>query len=330
MCEVKGVSAKNMSFDHLIVDFRNFAYRTLHVLNDKEVEYALTSIFDRLENICNKYNVKYENFHICLEGGNNWRYNIFPMYKGNRSYSSDLDSTVSDFIPALEHLVQYTKFSVWNGNNCEGDDIFGTLSRKLSLENPDAKIAIYSSDRDLLQLSTDKIYNIVPISGEGDVVLDSQLHIERYGYSQSDRIMIKALEGDPGDNIPGVYGVGKKLATKLAKSYKTIAEIKEVITNTPSRQDKERVADYKKRLKEVNELFTPKKFEAIKDNLNSLYISYIIGSIVLNSDIYKLDNKSFKDIDDFFDVVKKKLQLEHINKSIIYYINTDLFEIGDS
>ena len=51
------------------------------------------------------------------------------------------------------------------------------------------------------------------------IMMDRNKFIETYEVEPIRMIDLKALMGDPSDNIPGVQGIGEKTAIKLIKEY---------------------------------------------------------------------------------------------------------------
>lgn len=313
-------------FDHLIIDYKNLLYRALNFslnalkidvqaahpdINDKSDEFQelmaqeleksdiiifVEAVVRYIENIRVKYFLRRDQVHLGLEGRNNWRYEYYPDYKGNRKYGSVLDKKVFEYSRKIQELLSYSKYRVWNGRNCEGDDVFGTLSRRL-----DGNVAIYSSDRDLLQLSTDNVFNIVSMRGKEDVVLNRRDHIKKFGYEPSRRIFIKALEGDIGDNIPGVKNIGFKTALGLSDSFETIEDLKTFIETESFIRKGEKKKDYNARLKARCRSLTPKVAKTIYANLKDMLVSYIIGSIIIDADIYEIKSEEFESYRSFMD-----------------------------
>jgi DNA polymerase-1 len=102
----------------------------------------------------------------------------------------------------------------------EADDVIASLCTTFSAG--EAKIiGILSGDRDLLQLVSDTTTLIRPVKG-GEFKLETPatIHAE-YGIGPTQILDLKALAGDPGDNIPGVHGIGAKTAAKLIQSHGT-------------------------------------------------------------------------------------------------------------
>lgn len=101
----------------------------------------------------------------------------------------------------------------------EADDILGSLARQ-GEQNGDT-VLICTGDRDSLQLITDKVSVILAKTApQGAVyeIMDPAAIREKYGVTPREMIEVKALMGDPSDNIPGVPGIGEKALWPLSKS----------------------------------------------------------------------------------------------------------------
>ena len=59
-------------------------------------------------------------------------------------------------------------------------------------------------------------------------------------------IDLKALQGDPSDNIPGVKGIGEKTAIKLLQEYKTVEGIYENIESIKGANKQKLIEDKEK------------------------------------------------------------------------------------
>ncbi len=105
----------------------------------------------------------------------------------------------------------------------EADDIIGTLAIEASKE---MHVDIYSSDKDLLQLVSDKI--TVKLIKKGIAEIESitpKSFFAKYEIDHRLMIDLKALMGDSSDNIKGIPGVGEKTAIKLLKEYGSLENI---------------------------------------------------------------------------------------------------------
>jgi len=146
----------------------------------------------------------------------NKRY-IYPEYKANRgltrvtnwdSFESQQDE--SDAITEqLVRLIFYLKtlpVDLLSIDKIEADDVIGYISQKLTSE-----VTIMSSDRDYLQLVSDKVTIYSPTKKK---FYDHDLVLTEYGVSPNNFLTQKILLGDSGDNIPGVKGLGSKTMLK--------------------------------------------------------------------------------------------------------------------
>ena len=87
---------------------------------------------------------------------------------------------------------------------------------------------VVTGDRDTLQLLSDRISVMLITTSKGQTqttVYTPGKFREEYGFEPVKLIDLKALMGDPSDNIPGVEGIGKKTAAELVQKYGGISEI---------------------------------------------------------------------------------------------------------
>ncbi|KGA98721.1 5'-3' exonuclease [Alkalihalobacillus alcalophilus ATCC 27647 = CGMCC 1.3604] len=110
----------------------------------------------------------------------------------------------------------------------EADDIIGCLTQmwKKQFEAP---CAIYSNDRDLLQLINESTTQIIATKA-GEVHYSLADFEKDYQITPAQWIDVKALLGDKSDNIPGCAGVGEKSALPLIQTYQTVENLYEVLS----------------------------------------------------------------------------------------------------
>ncbi|MGY8865636.1 MAG: 5'-3' exonuclease [Methylophagaceae bacterium] len=110
----------------------------------------------------------------------------------------------------LRRLIEYLKFlpvktAIING--IEADDAISYVARELK-----HKSTIISSDKDFLQIVSDKISVYRPIE---KVLYTPSVIKEKYKILPENFIIYKTLLGDKSDNVDGVRGIGPKGVTKL-------------------------------------------------------------------------------------------------------------------
>lgn len=110
----------------------------------------------------------------------------------------------------------------------EADDVAGTIAAEAAKIG--VQVYLVTSDRDYLQLIDNDIKVLLTKKGVTNIKeMDIQAISEEYGIAPSQFVDLKALMGDPSDNIPGVGGVGEKTALKLIQEYGSLDTIYEKI-----------------------------------------------------------------------------------------------------
>jgi DNA polymerase I len=137
-----------------------------------------------------------------------FRKEMFPEYKAQRQ---EVDPALHEQIPILKEILEPMGVPVFEYDGFEADDLIGTLSKQAVDQG--IKTLILTGDADQLQLVDDDT-SLLMYTGFGDMkIYNPQAVVDRYDGLGPDFVAeIKALEGDPSDNIPGVPGVGKKSA----------------------------------------------------------------------------------------------------------------------
>ena len=145
----------------------------------------------------------------------NFRHDALETYKANRKPApTDL---VEQFPIARDFLKNFGIFQ-FEEEGFEGDDIAGTVAKLAEKNGYD--VTIYTSDRDFLQLVSDKVTVNIIRKGLSDVVnMTPALVLETYGFEPKQIIDYKGLRGDSSDNLPGIPGIGEKTAVKLIQEY---------------------------------------------------------------------------------------------------------------
>lgn len=145
-------------------------------------------------------------------GRKTFRNDIYEEYKANRK------ETPEDLIPQFP-LIRHacTSFSVpiFEKKGFEADDIIASYT---ALEK-DRDIVIISSDKDLMQLVSDRVKLYDPIKNK---MIDRDGVQDKFGVRPDQVIDVQSLAGDSSDNIPGVPGIGIKTASALIQEFGTL------------------------------------------------------------------------------------------------------------
>jgi len=149
--------------------------------------------------------------------GTNFRHQIFPEYKANRSPAHD-DLIVQ--IEPLYKIIRAMGFHFLCEEGVEADDVIATLSRFANEKGIETIIA--SGDKDLFQLVGG---NIKQLDMKGKLFSEDDVK-EKMGVKPNQILDLLALTGDSSDNIPGVPSVGPKTAAKWLEEYNDIDGVK--------------------------------------------------------------------------------------------------------
>lgn len=154
-------------------------------------------------------------------GGSQKRRKIYPEYKKgrktrikfNRTYdemsSSDIEQ--KNLKMELLRLVNYLEvlpITVMAIDNIEADDTIAYLAEQTF---KDSNVTIMSSDKDFLQLASDKIKIWSPTKKK---IFGCKEIVDEYGITCNNFIFYRSMEGDDSDNIPGINGAGLKTILK--------------------------------------------------------------------------------------------------------------------
>ena len=144
----------------------------------------------------------------------------FSDYKSNRKETPD---TFSSQMPLIQEVLKVMQIPIYALEGHEADDIIAYLAKTAAAEDVDVRIV--TGDRDFFQIVDDRIHVLYNRRGISDIVeMDPKAVEAKYGVPPTKYVELKALEGDPSDNLPGVPGVGTKTAAKLVQKYGSAAE----------------------------------------------------------------------------------------------------------
>lgn len=146
----------------------------------------------------------------------NKRY-LYPEYKANRGLKritnwdmfDDLEEESDAIKNQLLRLVDYLKclpIDLISVDKIEADDVIGYIAKRIGDE-----VTIMSSDRDYLQLVSDRVSVYSPTKKKFYSPKDV---LSEYEVTSQNFLTQKVLTGDKGDNVPGVNGLGIKTLLK--------------------------------------------------------------------------------------------------------------------
>jgi len=143
--------------------------------------------------------------------GKSFRNDIYDQYKAHRPPAPE------DLVPQFSIIRDATRAfgtPCIELENYEADDIIATYARMAEAKG--AKVTIVSSDKDLMQLVSDRIDMFDAMKNKR---IEAEQVVEKFGVGPDRVIDIQSLAGDSVDNVPGVPGIGVKTAALLINEY---------------------------------------------------------------------------------------------------------------
>lgn len=162
------------------------------------------------------------------------------MYVGYQAHRPKMVTELSDQIKLIHEVLEKIGIPMFEVDGFEADDVIGTLAQKAASAElretetqnnaEKTRVIIVSADRDMLQLVTNYVNVLSPVTGISKMILyDTEKVREKFGITPSQIVQYKSLVGDASDNYPGVPGIGPKNAMDLLQKYETLDGVYEHI-----------------------------------------------------------------------------------------------------
>lgn len=265
------------------------------------------AIFDLLKNA----NLKADAIAVAFDVSHHtFRTERYPDYKNNREAMPDNMRLQMGLI--YEGLKAFN-IPIYTKEGYEADDVIGTISKKAC--ELGHKVLILTGDQDAFQL-VDKegcVKVILPSKGELIEYNWDTIH-DKLGVYPDQVIDYKALRGDSSDCIPGVKGIGEKMAQKLLSRYYTLEEVLEHCEEIPEKALKAKLCAGKEDallsqylativrdldinfdfdntvvelpdIKKVTEFLKQMQFYSYIKNINEILTSFNKEAVIIHSDI---------------------------------------------
>jgi DNA polymerase I len=142
------------------------------------------------------------------------------QYHGYKANRSEMPEDLAQQVPYIRRALEAYRIPILEQKGFEADDLIGTLARKAAAES--FLVYVVSSDKDMLQLVTDKVLVLNP--PKDNLIADATKVEEILGVPPERVIDVMALRGDSVDNIPGAPGIGDKGSVELIKRFGTVEQ----------------------------------------------------------------------------------------------------------
>jgi DNA polymerase-1 len=219
------------SDDHtvLVVDSLNLAFRWKH----QKALFFLDEYVRTVESLKKSYKAS-QVIILSDWGKSSYRREIYPEYKYNREKAREEQSPedeayfekfFEEYLKIIEHYRTKTAYPTFRFHGVEADDIAAHIVAKLK-KYSFSKAWLVSSDKDWDLLCSERVSRFSYVTRKEITFYN---YNEHYEWTPEEYISIKCLQGDAGDNVPGVLKIGPKTAYKLVQEYGTALDIADAI-----------------------------------------------------------------------------------------------------
>jgi DNA polymerase-1 len=231
-------------------------------------------------------------------GSSSSRKNLVPEYKADRNIQritnwdifDNLDEEHDSKIDQIVRLIQYLKLLPVKTialDKVEADDVIAVLSSQL-VEKHNSTVFIVSSDKDFVQLVTDKVIVYRPIEKE---YYTPTTVFETFGVLAENFILYKTLLGDASDKVAGIKGLGPKGILKYFPELKIKKLTLDEIFEISARKFKDHII-YSRILQDQKRLETSFKIMDLSTPMVGDYETKYVSNLI-KSDLPELNSSPF-------------------------------------
>ena len=181
----------------------------------------------------------------CLDApGKSFRSDLYPEYKAHRP------PVPLDLVPQFNLIKRAVKaygMIQIQAQGYEADDVIATLAT-IGSQTEGLDVRILSGDKDLMQLVTEDdeseesasgmVHMVDPMSSK---VWNHNMVVEKWGVKASQLGDVLALAGDAADNVPGVPGIGPKIAAQLLQEFGSLESLLDNTDQIPQPKRREKL-----------------------------------------------------------------------------------------
>ena len=258
--------------DHLyLVDGSGYIFRAFHALppltrkSDKLPVGAVAGFCNMLVRLMDDMAAEESPTHLAVifdASGKTFRNDIYPEYKANR------DAPPEDLVPQFPLVREAVKaFGIPSVElqGYEADDLIAAYTHAATQKG--ARVSIVSSDKDLMQLVTDRVNMI-------DTMKDKKIGpsevLEKFEVGPERVIDVQSLAGDSVDNVPGVPGIGIKTAALLINEYGDLETLLERAGEIKQNKRRENLIEFADQARISRELVTLRTDTPLPVDLNDM------------------------------------------------------------
>ncbi len=222
------------------------AYHRLPPLTDPEgtpvgAVYGYTTMLWKLADDLDKADGPTHLAVVLDKSSQSFRNEIYDQYKANRP---DPPEDLVPQFPLIRDATRAFSLPLVEEPDVEADDMIATYAR--AAQEQGWNVTIVSSDKDLMQLVGEKDGARIDML---DTMKNARIYVEevedKFGVEPEKVGDVLALMGDSVDNIPGIFGVGPKTASKLIAEHGDLTAALDAAEGMKKSKLKERLIEHR-------------------------------------------------------------------------------------
>ena len=222
------------------------AYHRLPPLTDPEgtpvgAVYGYTTMLWKLADDLDKADGPTHLAVVLDKSSKSFRNEIYDQYKANRP---DPPEDLVPQFPLIRDATRAFSLPMVEEPDVEADDMIASYAR--AAQRQGWNVTIVSSDKDLMQLVGEKDGARIDML---DTMKNARIFIEeveeKFGVAPEKVGDVLALMGDSVDNIPGIFGVGPKTASKLIAEHGDLTAALDAAEDMKKSKLKERLLEHR-------------------------------------------------------------------------------------
>lgn len=283
----------------LIIDGNNLVHRTFWVAKNQPIyneHFHIHLFLTSIKNYVAKYqpNITYCAWDEKADYQVNKRKALMEGYKGNRDHERNKEVHTKNYI--IKEMLSYLGINSVGPYAYEADDVIAIFCNKYK----DDQKTIITVDKDLCQLIDQNTIVFDPIRKVEFTLTNFE---ETLKCKKEDFVLIKALQGDKSDNVPGIKGFGKvKIQNFLdGKVMMTVPELKQLNVNMNLLNLEHTLKDEREVSYVCEQFERPVEFhfEAFKKRCEELEFHQILKNINQWYDLFFLRSDQIRTLTDF-------------------------------
>ena len=203
------------------IDTLSRVYQLFHALPEMASPEGtpVSAVFGFTRDLLDIIEKKKPDYLVCAidAPGPTFRHEKFADYKGTRA---EMPADLVPQIPLIRRLLDVMGIPCLEMSGFEADDLLATLAVRTVAAGGDCIIA--TSDKDARQLLGD---HVRLLNLRNNLIFGRDELLADWGIRPDQVVDFLSLVGDAVDNVPGVPGIGPKIAAELLKTHDTLDHV---------------------------------------------------------------------------------------------------------